>query len=121
MLPPRVHNGYNALPLPGLWAQAPYLHNGSVPTLYHMLVPSERPAIFVKSRLDFDKQNVGFNWQQETWDDKSEGYLYDTAASPATSNAGHDHDIIQNGKTYKLDWSSDKAGAWALIEYLKTL
>ena len=121
MLPPRVHDGYNALPLPGLWAQAPYLHNGSVPTLYHMLVPAERPDVFVKSRLDFDKQNVGFNWQQESWLDKSEGYLYDTTASPATSNAGHDRDITENGKTYKLDWSDDKAGAWALIEYLKTL
>ena len=121
MLPPRVHDGYNALPLSGLWAQAPYLHNGSVPTLYHMLVPSERPGIFVKSRLDFDKHNVGFNWQQESWLDKSEGYLYDTTASPATSNAGHDHDITENGKTYKLDWSNNKAGAWALIEYLKTL
>jgi hypothetical protein len=121
MLPPRVHNGYNALPLPGLWAQAPYLHNGSVPTLYHMLVPSERPAVFVKSRLDFDQHNVGFNWQPENWLDKSEGYLYDTAASPATSNAGHDRDITENGKTYKLDWGDDQAGAWALIEYLKTL
>ena len=121
MLPPRVHNGYNALPLRGLWAQAPYLHNGSVPTLYHMLIPAERPAVFVKSRLDYDKKNVGFNWRQEDWIDKNEGYLYDTNASPATSHAGHDHDVIENGKTYKLDWSKDPAGAWALIEYLKTL
>jgi len=121
MLPPRVHDGYNALPLSGLWAQAPYLHNGSVPTLYHMLVPLERPNVFVKSRLDFDNHNVGFSWQQESWINKNEGYLYDTTASPATSNVGHDHDIRENGKTYKLDWSNDKAGAWALIEYLKTL
>lgn len=121
MLPPRVHNGYNALPLPGLWAQAPYLHNGSVPTLYHLLVPDERPAVFVKSRLDYDQQKVGFQWQQETWQDQSEGYLYDTSASPATSHAGHDRDITDNGKTFKLNWSDDKDGAWALIEYLKTL
>jgi len=121
MLPPRVHDGYNALPLVGLWAQAPYLHNGSVPTLYHMLVPSERPDVFVKSRLDYDKVYVGFKWQQQDWVDRSEGYLYDTAASPATSHAGHDHDVTDNGKTYKLDWSKDKEGAWALIEYLKTL
>ncbi|MDH5392605.1 MAG: cytochrome c [Gammaproteobacteria bacterium] len=121
MLPPRIHNGYNALPLPGLWAQAPYLHNGSVPTLYHMLVPSERPAVFVKSRLDYDQHNVGFNWRQDNWTDKTEGYIYDTTASPATSHAGHDRDITENGKTYKLNWSDDKASAWALIEYLKTL
>jgi len=121
MLPPRVHDGYNALPLPGLWAQAPYLHNGSVPTLYHILVPSERPVVFVKSRLDYDQKHVGFNWQPETWLDKSEGYLYDTAASPATSHAGHDRDVTENGMTYRLDWSDDKDAAWALIEYLKTL
>lgn len=121
MLPPRVHKGYNALPLVGLWAQAPYLHNGSVPTLYHMLVPTERPDVFVKSRLDYDKINVGFNWQQESWINKKEGYLYNTTASPATSHAGHDRDITENGKTYKLNWQDDRASAWALIEYLKTL
>ena len=121
MLPPRVHDGYNALPLSGLWAQAPYLHNGSVPTLYHMLVPSERPGLFVKSRLDYDQDKVGFVWQQATWEDKSEGYLYDTDASPSTSNAGHDRNIEQAGKIFKLDWSDNKVGARALIEYLKTL
>lgn len=120
MLPPRVHKGYNALPLPGLWAQAPYLHNGSVPTLYHMLVPAERPEVFVKSRLDFDKKMVGFKWQQVDWD-QTEGYLYDTSSSPSISNAGHDQDISLDGKTYKLDWSDSKTDAWALIEYLKTL
>jgi len=103
------------------WLDRIYTHNGSVPTLYHMLVPAERPTVFVKSRLDYDKTNVGFNWEQGSWLDKSEGYLYDTAASPATSNAGHDHDIKQNGKTYKLNWTDDEPGAWALIEYLKTL
>ena len=121
MLPPRIHDGYNALPLPGLWAQAPYLHNGSVPTLYHLLVPEERPDVFVKSRLDYDKRNIGFNWQRDTWLNKDEGYLYDTTASPATSHLGHDHDITENGKTFKLNWADDKDGAWALIEYLKTL
>jgi hypothetical protein len=64
---------------------------------------------------------VGFKWQQDDWSDKTEGYLYDTVASPATSHAGHDRDVKDNGKTYQLDWSNDKAGAWALIEYLKTL
>jgi hypothetical protein len=77
--------------------------------------------VFVKSRLDYDKKYVGFNWQLETWTDKNEGYLYDTASSPAISNKGHDHDITINGATFKLDWSDDKEGAMALIEYLKTL
>ncbi len=61
MADPTVHKGYNALPLGGVWAQAPYLHNGSVPTLYHLLVPSERPAVFIKGRLDYDRSLVGFS------------------------------------------------------------
>jgi len=120
MLPPKVQNGYNALPFPGLWAQAPYLHNGSVPTLYHMLVPNERPDVFVKSQLSYDKNRVGFIWEVEKWS-QQEGYLFDTTSSPSISNKGHDQDIKLNGKTYKLDWSDDKQSAWALIEYLKTL
>src|SRR6185436_10088429 len=45
----RLHRsrGYAATPLTGVWANFPYLHNGSVPTLHHLLGPvSERPKIF---------------------------------------------------------------------------
>jgi hypothetical protein len=121
MTPPKLHDGYNALPLVGLWAQAPYLHNGSVPTLYHLLVPNERPAIFVKSRLDYDKKLAGFAWNTNETTANKEGYIFDTRLSPAMSNKGHDKDIQQDGKTFKLNWSNDKAGALAIIEYLKTL
>ncbi len=123
MTPPKVHNGYNALPLTGLWAQAPYLHNGSVPTLYHLLVPSERPTVFMKSRLDYDKEKVGFSWDASIQlpTDEGEAYIYDTASSPSISNKGHDKDITMDGVTYKLNWSDDKESAMALIEYLKTL
>jgi hypothetical protein len=53
--------GYAATPLTGVWANYPYLHNGSVPTLYHLLGPaSERPAIFsVMAARIFDRQRVG--------------------------------------------------------------
>jgi hypothetical protein len=123
MTAPSQHDGYNALPLIGIWAQGPYLHNGSVPTLYHLLVPGERPAKFIKSRLDFDKEKVGFSWDQKvpSKSGKNEGYMLDTALSAALSNAGHDHNIKDGGNTFKLDWSDDKAGAMAIIEYLKTL
>ncbi|MBV8686451.1 MAG: hypothetical protein JOZ90_09235 [Alphaproteobacteria bacterium] len=48
--------GYAAPPLAGLWASAPYLHNGSVPTLAALLSPGERPARFLVGghALDFD-------------------------------------------------------------------
>ena len=48
-------------------------------------------------------------------------YVFDSKSFPAFSNAGHDVDVSENGKTYKLDWSADQQGAWALVEYLKTL
>jgi len=123
MTSPGLHDGYNALPLIGIWAQGPYLHNGSIPTLYHVLMPSERPTHFVKSRLDFDKEKVGFSWDPNIPPNpaRKEGYLLNTALSPALSNTGHDKNIQDGDKTFKLDWSDDKAGAMAIIEYLKTL
>ncbi|MDX8392446.1 MAG: c-type cytochrome [Mariprofundaceae bacterium] len=122
MSPNDQHHGYNARPLNGIWAQAPYLHNGSVPTMYHLLVPTERPDTFIKSRLDYDQKLMGFSWQSGTnTGHKQEGYLFDTTAFPALSHAGHDQDIQEGTHTYKLDWSDDKAGAKAIIEYLKTL
>ena len=119
MADPATHEGYNALPLGGVWAQAPYLHNGSTPTLYHLLVPRERPAVFIKSRLDYDKKLVGFSWEPAQTLSR-EGYRFDTTSFPALSNKGHDKDVVEDGKTLKLDWSDDVAGAMAIVEYLKT-
>jgi hypothetical protein len=120
MADPKAHDGYNALPLGGVWAQAPYLHNGSVPTLYHLLVPSERPTVFMKGRLDYDKKLVGYAWDLGPVAGHEEGYRFDTAAFPALSNRGHDKNRTDGDNTWKLDWSGDKSGAMAIIEYLKT-
>jgi len=121
MSPNSEHHGYNARPLSGVWAQAPYLHNGTVPTIYHLLVPDERPASFVKSRLDYDQKLLGFSWNPQQANGKEEGYVFQTNAVPALSNKGHDKDIVEGKKTYRLNWSNDKDGAFAIIEYLKTL
>jgi len=52
---------YRARPLNGVWATAPYLHNGSVPSLYWMLKPAaERPTKFCMGLRDFDPEQVGF-------------------------------------------------------------
>ena len=115
----RAEPAYKARPLDGIWATPPFLHNGSVPTLYHLLVPNERPAIFVKSRLDYDKKLAGFAWNANDTTANKEGYVFDTRLSPAMSNKGHDKDIQQDGKTFKLNWSNDKAEALAIIEDLK--
>ena len=51
--------GYVAPPLDGIWASAPYLHNGSVPTLWHMLHPDERPAVWTRSEDGYDRAKGG--------------------------------------------------------------
>ena len=53
---------YRARPLNGIWATAPYLHNGSVPSLYWMLTPAaERPTQFCMGARDYDPKHVGFS------------------------------------------------------------
>src|SRR5258708_2396094 len=51
--------GYVAPPLNGIWATAPYLHNGSVPTLWHLLHPAQRPAVWKRTEDDYDQARVG--------------------------------------------------------------
>ena len=51
--------GYVAPPLDGVWATAPYFHNGSVPTLWHVLRPSERPRVWSRTEDGYDQAKVG--------------------------------------------------------------
>ena len=46
----RKTNGYANMPLDGVWLRAPYLHNGSVPTLRDLLEPQPQAATHVLSR-----------------------------------------------------------------------
>jgi len=53
--------GYANSPLDGIWLRAPYLHNGSVPTLRDLLQPSaNRPKTFYRGYDVYDQKNVGF-------------------------------------------------------------
>jgi hypothetical protein len=62
----RKTEGYASMPLDGLWLRAPYLHNGSVPTLYDLLLPpSERPRAFLRGYDVYDPVNVGFESRPE--------------------------------------------------------
>lgn len=96
---------YKAAPLAGIWATAPYLHNGSVPNLYELLLPSDkRTKSFHVGNRDFDTVKVGFSM------DAREGTsLFDTSL-PGNSNAGHD--------TYGEFTEEER---WQLVEYLKLL
>ena len=104
----RTTNGYVSVPLEGLWLRAPYLHNGSVPTLAYLMAPVEsRPRGFWRGYDVYDPVKVGFI--SEGGQAESVGTYYDTAR-PGNSNAGH---------TYGADLPTDSRRA--LLEYLKTL
>jgi mono/diheme cytochrome c family protein len=51
--------GYVAPPLDGIWASGPYFHNGSVPTLWHVLHSGERPIVWKRQGDAFDERRVG--------------------------------------------------------------
>jgi cytochrome c5 len=104
----RKTDGYVAAPLDGIWARAPYLHNGSVPTLRDLLAPADRrPQRFVRGYDVYDQRNVGF--VSAGADAEAEGRLYDTSL-PGNGCQGHE---------YGTDLTS--ADVDALLEYMKTL
>jgi mono/diheme cytochrome c family protein len=76
--------GYKARPLNGVWATPPFLHNGSVPTIYHLLGPEEeRPDTFWLGTKEYDPEWVGYEWGPV-----ENGFLLDTSI-PGNWNAGH--------------------------------
>jgi hypothetical protein len=109
--------GYQAPPLLGVWATAPYLHNGSVPSLYSLLNSPTRPARFKRPPSTefehYDQAHVG--WKFETLDSpqslspEERPYLYDTSRW-GLGNGGHTFgDKLSEGERMEV------------IEYLKTL
>ena len=102
-------DGYIAPPLDGIWASAPYLHNGSVPTLNALLNSRERPEIWQRTGEtdDYDFVNVG--WNYKTKKNASGKFVYDTTV-PGYGKQGHTFGDKFNEEERK-----------ALIEYLKTL
>jgi len=114
--------GYAATPLNGVWANYPYLHNGSVPTVWHLLgPPSERPRIFsVQAARRLDQQRLGQKLTSADEADVSEEDLIERhresrdwffVERPGCGNGGHDFwSVIRTDENRR-----------ALIEYLKTL
>jgi mono/diheme cytochrome c family protein len=102
-------NGYIAPPLDGVWATAPYLHNGSVPTLEGVLNSKIRPAYWQRNFDDpaYDMEKLG--WHFTAVDAPQANLVYNTSL-PGYGNYGH----------YFGDKLSDKQRK-AVIEYLKTL
>ncbi|MEL6719462.1 MAG: hypothetical protein AAFP82_12160, partial [Bacteroidota bacterium] len=101
--------GYIAPPLDGIWATAPYLHNGSVPTIDALLNSKTRPTYWKRNieNYEFDETKVG--WKYEEKNDGIGKMTYDTSI-PGYGNMGH----------YFGDKLSTEERN-AVLEYLKTL
>ncbi len=116
---------YKARPLNGIWATAPYLHNGSVPTLYDLLLPKRkpddpaegeyRPDEFMVGSREFDPDKVGF--KSADYD----GFLFRTGIW-GNHNGGHEY---ASGRTALPDGTLlpalIKEERLDLLEYLKSL
>ena len=119
LLQPQAHRGYQAPPLDGIWATAPYFHNGSAPTVYHVLNSRARPKVFTRSyrtgKEDYDPVRLGLKIRvlQHGPDPGLPAIerrkVYDTTR-PGRRNTGH---------TFGDKLTEQQR--MAVIEYLKTL
>ena len=102
-------NGYIAPPLDGIWVTAPYLHNGSVPTLEGVLNTKIRPRYWSRDfdNLEYDYKNPG--WKYAVQDSAGNSNVYNTDLR-GYGNYGHDFGDKLTDRQRK-----------AIIEYLKTL
>jgi len=100
---------YESRVLSGIWATAPYLHNGSVPNLWELLTPAkQRKGTFMVGSRTFDPQKVGYDTEHSP--SKNAIFVADLANANGNGNGGHE---------YGTDLS--EADRWAIIEYMKTM
>jgi hypothetical protein len=104
----RKTNGYANAPLDGVWARAPYLHNGSVPDLTALLTPAERPDHFYRGSDTYDPERMGFVSK-----DSSDGFGRKLIPFDTTLEGNHN-----KGHTYGSDLTKEEKKA--LLEFLKT-
>lgn len=105
---------YKARPLNGIWATAPYLHNGSVPNLWELLqTPQDRLKYFCVGDGEYDPKNGGYLT-----------YVTDRHKPPVCTGRSFLFDTtrrgnLNTGHTFGVELPSHQK--WQLIEYLKTL
>ena len=100
---------YESRVLSGIWATAPYLHNGSVPNLWELLTPAkQRKGTFMVGSRTFDPQKVGYDTEHSPF--KNAAFVADPANANGNGNGGHE---------FGTDLS--EADRWAIIEYMKTI
>jgi mono/diheme cytochrome c family protein len=108
-------DGYVAPPLDGVWASAPYFHNGSVPTLWDVLHPDTRPKVWRRVTDELDESKVGLTVESVdriplTQSDMAVRRQYFDTQRFGKSNRGHEY---PNALT--------EAEKRAVLEFLKTL
>jgi hypothetical protein len=102
---------YESRVLSGIWATAPYLHNGSVPNLAELLLPPEkRSSSFMVGSRKYDADKVGYVTTESPFKDGT--LVVGAGAQPGNSNAGH---------KYPADRELTDDERKALLEYLKQL
>ncbi len=108
-------DGYVAPPLDGIWASAPYFHNGSVPTLWHVLHPAERPKVWRRSEDGYDRTKVGL--QIDSFDRLPEGVKvpHEVRSYFNTSKFG------KSAQGHLFPDELNESEKQAVLEYLKTL
>ncbi len=105
---------YKAAPLEGMWSSPPYLHNGSVSSIYELLLPASERATTWKQGRDFDPKKVGLDTSGASGD-----FVVDTSLV-GLSNAGHSFEDapLGNGVVGRALTEDER---WAIVEYLKML
>ena len=118
-------DGYANHPLDGVWARAPYLHNGAVPNMWALLTPEDRPVAFTIGHDVYDQRQMGFRHIPLSPEAdrfvRLDGTPYEAAVAAfvldtrltGNGNAGH------TGPEYGTQLSPEEKRA--LIEYLKSL
>lgn len=96
---------YKGRPINGIWASAPYLHNGSIPTIYDLLLPaSQRPKTFYVGNIELDLKKVGYIATESP-----NATFFDTSLR-GNSNAGHEYGT-----------QLTESQRWELVEFIKSL
>ena len=112
----RAPLGYPARPMEGYWATGPFLHNGSVRTLYQLLSPvEEREKTFYTGTFEFDPVHLGYT------NERIDGaFLYDTSV-PGNYNTGHEFRDAPRGTPGVIGPYLSREDRLAIIEYMKVM
>ncbi len=123
---PQVVDAYKSRPLAGIWATPPFLHNGSVPTVYDLLsAPAERPKTFKVGSREYDTKHLGLADPAKVGLANADDFWTFDTSLPGNHNTGHEfgpgyksgsHQQVRPGLIGPKLSEEEKM---AIIEYLK--